>query len=233
MIVLKIAGLPIGVDNRYEHIVGQAEEYLTDEEPLFTVLATDEDLEAERKAAEGSFPDYYLEFISVYRKIAERLYKYDAFVFHGAVIAVDGVAYAFAARSGVGKTTHTGRWVSEFPDAHYLNGDKPIIRFIDGVPYACGTPWRGKENFGKNEMLPLEGIAFLKRGAENEARSIPPSDAVDRLMLQVFLPKNGEALLSTMGLCDKLLSGTQLIELSCNMNPEAAHVCRSAFKNKV
>ena len=233
MITIDIGGLAVGIDNRYKYVEELAKDYVTDAVPVFTVSVTDGDIEEEhRKSGVNATPGYF-ESIVAYRKIAEILPKHDAFVFHGAVIAVDGVAYAFAARSGVGKTTHTGLWVSEFPDAHYLNGDKPIIRFIDGVPYACGTPWRGKENFGKNEMLPLEGIAFLKRGAENEARSIPPSDAVDRLMLQVYLPKNGEALLSTMGLCDKLLSGTQLIELSCNMNPEAAHVCRSAFKNKV
>jgi hypothetical protein len=112
MIVIKLAELPIGIDNRFSYMESYVSDYLTDEEPLFTVAVTDEDLEREAAASEREYSRGYLEFIAAYRKIAERIAEYDAVVFHGAVLSYRGRAYAFTARSGVGKTTHTRLWIS-------------------------------------------------------------------------------------------------------------------------
>ncbi|MBR5449286.1 MAG: hypothetical protein IKV43_04775, partial [Clostridia bacterium] len=120
MITIKVAGLAIGIDNRFEYITRLAADYLTDEPPLFTVRATDDDIAEEAKMTDVKFPDGYLESIVAYRKIAEILPSYDAFVFHGAVLNYDGRAVAFTAKSGVGKTTHTRLWLSEFGEkVHY------------------------------------------------------------------------------------------------------------------
>lgn len=230
MIVIKIADIPIGIDNKFPHITHIAKDYLTDETPLFTVFATDGDREREREVSEESFSDGYLESVVVYRKIAEQLPTYDAFVFHGAVLNVDGKAYAFTAKSGVGKTTHTRLWLSEFGDrVHYLNGDKPIIRFIDGVPHAFGTPWRGKEGYGVNESAPLSAITLLGRGVDNSAREIAASDSVMKLMGQIYIPKDPRAALLTMRLADRITKTVKFVELKCNMEPEAAHVAYAAL----
>ena len=230
MITIKVADLAIGIDNRFEYIERLAADYLTDDDPLFTVSATDADIENERAQSETDFSNGYLESIVVYRKIAEIIPKYGAFVFHGAILNFDGVAYAFTARSGVGKTTHTGLWISEFKDkVHYLNGDKPIIRIIDGKVYASGTPWKGKEGYGVNEMAPLSGIALLERGLENEAKQIPSSLGVLRLVSQIYLPKDKESLKITMKLADSVIRDVKFIELKCNMLPSAAHVAKRAF----
>ena len=231
MITIKIAGLAIGIDNRFEYITRLAADYLTDEPPLFTVRATDDDIAEEAKMTDVKFPDGYLESIVAYRKIAEILPSYDAFVFHGAVLNYDGRAVAFTAKSGVGKTTHTRLWLSEFGEkVHYLNGDKPIIRFIDGVPYACGTPWRGKEGYGYNNMLPLGGIAFLARGPINRSYKAKPDDVSMRLMNQIYISKsNPLSIARSMRIADEILSSVPLYAFECNMDPEAAHVAYRAF----
>lgn len=229
MIVVKLAGLPIGIDNKHKYIEECAKDYITDEAPIFTVKATAEDIEAERDVSEASFKDDYLESICVYRKIAERLPEYDAVVFHGAVLSHGGRAYAFTARSGVGKTTHTRLWISNIDDVHYLNGDKPIIRMIDGVPYACGTPWKGKENYGVNETAPLASIAFLQRGEKNSARELQPKDAASSLMKQIYIPRSPRAAALTMRVANAIISSVRLVELRCNMDPEAAIVAAGAM----
>ena len=48
MIVIKIAGLAIGIENRFLHLRYQSMDYLTDEEPVFTVKVLDEEIAAER-----------------------------------------------------------------------------------------------------------------------------------------------------------------------------------------
>ena len=231
MLKVKIAGIPIGINNRYRHVERLCRDYLTDEEPLFTVSATDEEIEKENKISDGAYSPGYLESVVIFRNIAEQIPRYDAVVLHGAVLNKDGKAYAFTAKSGVGKTTHTRLWLSAFGErAHYLNGDKPIIRFIDGVPYACGTPWQGKEDYGTNEMLPLRSIAFLDRGIENRAFDISLRDAVTRMVSQVYLPKEKPSnTLLAMSLLDKLVRSVRLVRLECNMDIEAALVAMNAM----
>ena len=230
MIVINIADVPIAIDNKHKFIVALAKDYITDSEPAFTVSADEADVSREREASGSEFSDGYLESIVVFRKIAERLPEFDAVVFHGAVLNKGGKAYAFTAKSGVGKTTHTRLWLSEFGDeVHYLNGDKPVLRLIDGKPYAFGTPWRGKEGYGRAESAPLEAIALLERAEQNTAEPIPYSEGTVRLMKQIYIPKNRACALLAMRVADRILTTVRFVELKCNMDKEAAHVAARAM----
>ena len=154
----------------------------------------------------------------------------NAVVFHGAVLSYNGKAYAFTARSGVGKTTHTRLWLSEIGgDVHYLNGDKPIFRLIDGIPYAFGTPWRGKEGYGVNESAPLAAIALLERGERNTALSVSAQEGVLRLVKQIYIPRDPISAAQAMRVADGILSTVRFVELKCNMEPEAARVAAEAM----
>lgn len=230
MITVKIADIPIGIDNRYDYIERISQDYLTDDEPLFAVFATDEDLEYEQTLADADLSLGYIESVALFRKIAERLPMYDAVVFHGAVLAKSNRAYAFTAKSGVGKTTHTRLWLTEFgSEVHYINGDKPIIRIVNGVPYAYGTPWRGKEGYGTNESAPLAAIALLERGENNAAEIIDSSQGVVRLVKQVYIPKDPVCASLAMRVADRILASVRFIELKCNMDNEAALVSARAM----
>ena len=92
MITINIAGLPIGIENRFKHIAIQAKDYFTDEKPIFTVNVTDEEIKEEMDRSETKYYDGYYESIISYRKIAEKLPDYDAFLFHGCVIEYGGLA---------------------------------------------------------------------------------------------------------------------------------------------
>lgn len=227
MLKINVAGLTVSIDNKYGHIENLGKDYITEKESDFSVSVSDEKITAEKNAVPGAdFSEGYCESICIYREIAERLPEYNAFVFHGCVIAYDGAAYLFTAQSGVGKTTHARNWLSRFGDrVHVLNGDKPIIRIVNGIPYASGTPWQGKENYGVNETLPLKAILFIERGENNVASEISKSDALVKLMKQIYLPKRDALALSkTMRLADELLSKVSLIRLVCNKDEESAQV---------
>jgi hypothetical protein len=229
MITVKLAGLSIGIDNRFDYIEKYARDYLTDEPPIFTVSVSDTELEREAAMSDDEHTPGYLESIAAYRKIAERMPEFDAVVFHGAVLSHGGNAYAFTARSGVGKTTHTKLWISTLKDVHYLNGDKPIIRLIEGVPYAFGTPWRGKEGYGVNESAPLRAIALLNRGEKNTAEVIEAKDGAMRLMSQIYISRNPMTVALTMRVADRIARAVRFVELRCNMEPEAAIVASEAM----
>ncbi len=232
MIKLSIADLTVGIEHRYEYLPALCAAYLApqESEPIFTVCPTQEELDAEGALSEPRLPDSYLESVVAYRKIAEKLPLHGAMVFHGAVVVLDGRAYAFTARSGVGKTTHLRLWLKAFGTrAYVLNGDKPVLLWKDGRAYICGTPWKGKENLGEGGMLPLSGIGFLSRAEKNEAYPLCAQDALAAFLKQVYIPKNAEALLETMALCDKVLCSVPLLSMHCNMDIEAAHVVARGF----
>ena len=231
MIKIKIADITVEIDNKFEQIKTLCRDYLTEQTPQFSVTATEEQIKKEREESEFDCSDGYCETIVAYRNIAERIPEYDAFLFHGSVIEYEGGAYIITAKSGVGKTTHTRLWLGEFKDkVSIINGDKPIVRIIDGIPYAYGTPWQGKENYGRNTVKPVKGILFISRGEKNIAKRITPDKALIQFMQQIYLPKKDKLLLhKSLSLADKMLSSVRLVEMQCNMDAEAAHVAKAAL----
>ncbi len=231
MVTVKIAGINIGIKYRYEFTRSYVSGYITEAEPDFTVEATDEDLAIEKSLAEEPTENEYLEYVAVYRKIADKLTEYGGAVVHGAVLELDGKAYMITARSGVGKTTHVRLWLQRFGErVSVLNGDKPVIRVIDGKIYACGTPWNGKEGYGRSAVTELGGIAFLERGEENSCKSISAAEGLVRFMGQIYMnTQSPTALKNTLRLADKILSEVPLYEFRCNMDISAAEMAARAF----
>ncbi len=231
MFKIKLCGILIAIDNKYGYIEEKCADFITDDEGTdVSISVGSADIEYERERSEGEFSDGYLEYIAAYRAIAEQLYRYDAMVMHGAVISYKGRGYLFTAKSGVGKSTHIRLWHKAFPeDVTVIDGDKPIIRLIDGRPYAFGTAWRGKEMWGGNRSVPLCGIVFLGRGAQNTAAPSDLTDASVKLFKQTHIPRGREAALKTAAMAESLIRKVKLVDLLCNMEEEAASVCRDAL----
>ena len=202
MFTMEIAGIPIGVDNLYHGTFQRCRDYLTDRPPAFTVSVSEEEML--RSAGESSA---YTEQQCVYRELSLRLMAYGAFLMHAAVIEVDGQGLAFAAQSGGGKTTRVNLWQRALGDrVRIVNGDKPILRFMDGGLFAFGTPWCGKENLGENLRTPLKYICFIERAERVSLRRLEQDRILPRLFHQVLVPKDPEQLNLFFPLMERLIS---------------------------
>lgn len=230
---VRIAGRVAAVSAMFESTRTYCAEYLCDAAPDFAVSISPEDIRFEREKSEREdrlegipvrhFPDVYLETIAVQRKIAEQLFAYDTLLFHGSVVAVDGAAYLFTAKSGTGKSTHTRLWREVLGSrAVMINDDKPFLHVAEKGVTAYGSPWNGKHRIGSNASAPLRAICILRRGAENRIRPIPARDAVDMLLQQSNRPMNRLLLLHYMELLDRLAEQVVFYQLECNMEREAA-----------
>ena len=112
----KIADKVVEVNSIYAEVHKYCVDYQTDEPADYSVYTTQEDIYFEREKSvhkdeiEGiptrQFSDSYLEELAVYRKIAEKMIDFDTILFHGSIVALDGVGYLFTAKSGTGKSTH-------------------------------------------------------------------------------------------------------------------------------
>ena len=222
MLQIALAGLTVGIDCRYDYLPRQCGAYVTAGTPDFVVRVDASDIVREH-TAEGEATAGYLESLAAYRKIGRALLDYDAMILHAATISFDGRAYAFTAPSGTGKSTHIRLWKQVWGTrVGIVNGDKPVLRFLDGVLYAFGTPWSGKEGWERNVRVPLGAIVCLGRGAENRMARISASQAVPRLLHQILMPDDAAGAEATLALCDRILSCTPVYRLACNMDPSAA-----------
>lgn len=135
MFCVQIAEVLIAIENRYAFTERLCADYVVEVSPdecAFSVSVTPEEIAAEN-SDEGMFSPAYCESLAIYRKICTRMLDFDAFLFHAAVISYKGRGFAFAAKSGTGKSTHIAQWMRALgDDVTVVNGDKPILRWRDG-----------------------------------------------------------------------------------------------------
>ena len=206
-----------------------------DRAPDIAVTVTQKDID-EKRAADPEcrgFSDGVLEFLEVYRRICARLPEFDAMLLHSAAVAVDNNAYLFSAVSGTGKTTHITQWQKLLGDkVTVVNGDKPIIRKINGVFCVCGTPWAGKERWQTPVNVPIAGICELTRSQENRIERVSVGELLPLLLNQTFRPSDPAMMLRLLSLLDELVSNVPLYRLGCNISVDAAKVSYNAMKPK-
>lgn len=238
---IKLAGKNIEISALHGFIKEYCKDYLTTGTADFSIAVSQSDIDFERKksAAEDEkegisirhFTDEYLETLAVYRKIAEQMLEYDTLLFHGSVVAVDGVGYLFAAKSGIGKSTHTGLWREYFGErAVMVNDDKPFLQITEHEVLVHGTPWDGKHRLSSNISVPLKAICILTRAENNYIYRITKSAAYPMLLQQTYRPANPEKMTKTLKLLDRMSDNTSLYKLGCNMDIQAAETAYNGMK---
>lgn len=157
---------------------------------------------------------YYLELL-----------RHGGFYLHASAVVRDGKAYLFSGPCRAGKSTHTRLWQSTFgADACcVINDDKPALRRIDGVWYAYGTPWCGKDGINRNQKAPLAGVCFLKKAPENKIRRLSSLEAMQRVMSQTIYKFDDVRLLDAMlSHLEQFLQEIPIFELENVPEPSAA-----------
>ena len=230
-----IAGLTVKIENCGGRTLRQAKAYLSDnqsEEQNADIVINIDEKRVEKHVSEhpelsAADWDYMLSGNDFY----VQLLKYNGILLHSSCVVVDGVAYAFSADSGVGKSTHTQLWLKHFGDrAYILNDDKPAIRKIDGVIYACGTPWSGKYDMSVPKLVPLGGICFVERDTENHIEKASVKKAVFNIFSQTVRQLGEENMNRLLDVVEDIFGSVGLYELGCNISDEAVEVSYGAMK---
>jgi len=225
--IYKLAGHVLEIKSLYCRIHKQCKDYKCTEIPEFCISINEEDIHQESVKSEktGNYQEDYLETLAVYRKVVEYLLEFNIVLFHGSVVAVDGMAYLFTARSGTGKSTHTGLWKRMFGErAVIINDDKPLLELTETGVLVYGTPWDGKHHLSTNMSVPLKAICMLQRGSENQIQLVERKKYYPFLLQQIYRPANGELLKKTLILLESVISKVKIYELFCNQELEAAWI---------
>ncbi|MEE0226987.1 hypothetical protein [Senegalimassilia anaerobia] len=135
MFCVQIAEVLVAIENRYAFTERLCADYIVDalpDECNFSVSATPEEIAAEN-SDDDTFSPAYCESLALYRKICTHMLDYNAFLLHAAILSYAGRGFAFAAKSGTGKSTHVAQWMRALgDDVTVVNGDKPILRWRNG-----------------------------------------------------------------------------------------------------
>lgn len=237
----RIAGRIIAIESVYSKVHDLCADYRYNDTADFSVETNQESVEFEREKSRNEdikegipiryFSDDYLETLAVYRQIAEKMIDFDTILFHGSVIAVDGIGYLFTAKSGTGKSTHTRLWRELFGErAVMINDDKPLIKVSENGIIAYGTPWDGKHRLSTNTSVPLKSVCVLERSEDNHIERVTADSVYNMLVQQVYRPQSPRKLLKTLQLIDVLAENAAFYRLGCNMDISAAETAYNAMK---
>lgn len=217
----KIADLIVSVPEAGD-LIPRCEGYITDEMTQPDIVIREERFNLERWK---HFDDDFAVYIESGLHLHYNLLEHQALVLHSSAVELDGKAYLFSAPSGTGKSTHTGLWQTIFGDrAKVFNDDKPILRRIDGVWYAYGSPWSG-HGPNINMKAPLAGICFLKQAPENKIRRLSQPEAIQKIIWQTTKKfKNVERLDLMLSHVESIVQQIPVFELENRPEPEAARL---------
>ncbi|MGN1123217.1 MAG: hypothetical protein ACI4RR_02655 [Eubacterium sp.] len=229
-----IAGLTVEIKNEKGRTAKQSIPYLSKNQNKDTadiVIDVDEKrvLQAMKEHPELVQDDW--EYMLTGSDFYTELIKHQGILLHSSCVVVDGMAYAFSADSGTGKSTHTQLWLDRFGDrAYMLNDDKPAIRLIDGTVYACGTPWSGKYDYSTPAVVPLAGICFLERSEDNWIKKADTGRAVFNIFSQTVRNLNKDKMENLFDVLEQIFAKVPLFEMGCNITQQAVDTSYNAMK---
>lgn len=233
MPIYNIAGLRVKMSPLFERVKGNAVPYLTDGDAADIDLTASMD-ELQYVAGLNGADDLQLcEYMLLGQRFYKHLVSYDGLMVHASAVVVDGKAYLFSADPGTGKSTHVRLWQQLFGDkATVINDDKPAVRMIDGVFYAFGTPFCGKDDINTNVGAPIAGICYLERGEENSIRPAAVAEILPLLLAQTHMPKYIENMDKLLAVVERLATNVPMYKLRCNMSVDAARVSYSMMSGE-
>ena len=160
--------------------------------------------------------------------------NHSTLLMHASLVRHEGVAYAFTAKSGTGKSTHVSLWMQHIPDCDIMNDDNPIIRLKDDGVYVYGGPWSGKTPCYRNVVAPLGGVVRIDRAEQNSIDRLPPIEAFTSVLPSCSSMKWDEDIWDRICTAvSSLVAQVPCYILHCLPDEEAALLCHNVVHKSV
>lgn len=154
----------------------------------------------------------------------------DTLLVHASLVRQNGKGYAFIAKSGTGKSTHTGLWLKHLPGCDLVNDDNPVVRIINGKAYIYGSPWSGKTPCYRNVKAELGAIAKIDRALKNSVEKNSPVEAFANLLPACSTMKWDNIIFDNICSCiTKIIETSNIYTLHCLPDKEAAIICNQTI----
>lgn len=163
--------------------------------------------------------------------LPNRFLMRDAAFLHASFIRWNGKAILFTGAKQIGKSTQAELW-RRFRGAEVLNGDRALLRELDGVWTACGSPFCGTSGICFNEKVPIGAIVMLKQGAENRVEPAGLKDVIVAFLSGcTFDPASRSATERLMNLATRVSNAVPMLLFTCTADERAVscleeYLCR-------
>ena len=177
-------------------------------------------------------PDNWLDYNGIGNALSveKTILPFGGLILHCSLIEWQGKGIMFSAPSQTGKSTQANLW-EKYRGAHIINGDRGLMRAVDGEIYAFGSPWAGSSSLYLNERVPVRAVVMLRQAKENTIRRLDPSEAlglfVQQSSLPVWQPELFELGLATL---EKIMQEVPMYELSCLPDEGAVECLEKCLK---
>ncbi len=153
--------------------------------------------------------------------LPNRFLKREAVFLHASFIRWNGKAILFTGVKQIGKSTQAELW-HRFRGAELLNGDRALLRKLNGVWTACGSPFCGTSGICFNEKVPIAAIVMLKQGGENRAESVGLKDALAAFLSGcTFDASSRSGTERLMTLAQQIYGAVPMLRLTCTADARA------------
>lgn len=193
------------------------------------LLQTDRDFRLCRCALNGNFPMRRFglnnALMMVYSYAAS---KRQTLLIHASLVRHKGVGYAFTAKSGTGKSTHTSKWLRVIEGTELMNDDNPVLRYFPETNETriYGSPWSGKTPCYRQVEAPLGAITQIDRAEENSIERLPTVEAFATLLPACSSMKWDKTVSDNVyDTIARVIGSVGIYVLHCLPNDEAAIIC--------
>ncbi len=161
------------------------------------------------------------------------LTKLGVFSLHSSLVRRrEGDAILFTAPSGTGKSTQAGLW-EQFACAETLNGDRSMLRRIDGVWTAFGSPFAGSSGIFRNESAPVRALIVLRQAPENTIRRLPLAEAFRAIYSESVVPRwHQDAHQRVISLVTEIVSEVPVYLLACTPDERPVTLLRNTLEGE-
>lgn len=151
---------------------------------------------------------------------------------HASFVQCGERAILFTGRKQIGKSTQAELW-RRCRGARVINGDRALLRRLEGRWTACGSPYCGTSDICVNAKLPLGAVVLLDQSPEN--RAVPASGretAAAFLSGCTFDPgKPGEAA-RILDLAEAVRRELPVLRLACRPDEGAVRCLEDALRKE-
>ena len=161
------------------------------------------------------------------------LTRLNVFSLHSSLVRrAEGDAILFTAPSGTGKSTQAGLW-ERFAGAETLNGDRSMLRRVDGVWTAFGSPFAGTSGIYRNESAPVRALVVLRQAPENTIRRLSVAEAFRAIYSESVLPRwHTEAHQHVISLVTEIVSEIPVYLLACTPDERPVTLLRNTLEGE-
>lgn len=152
---------------------------------------------------------------------------------HSSLIETEYGGILFVGPSGVGKTTQADLW-RMYRGADILNGDRSLIRKLNGKWFGYGSPFSGSSGIYRNQRTEILCAVVLKQAEQNSIIKLDPGESFCSLYSETLIPQWSENVHQNMiHLIEQFALEVPTFMLKCTPDSSAVVLLEQCIKGMI